>query len=301
MAEPIKLDEDQALVFTPEQLQEITGYEKPFESQDELKEFFEKVKTEKEVVKETVPFEFKDDFIKGAYEYYERFGDLAPYIQNNVDYSAVEAKDLIKIQFKRENEGLSESAINHLVKKELEKYELPEDASEEDKNLQKELLDVRVNKIRGILTEEQKKFNAPENPAPSLEEWAGKVNESDVTKGLLTEKTITFGDGESAFNLEVTDPQQLVDMTIDNTKFFQIFFDDKGEMNMGLWYKVLAYAKNPKEFEDLLVKHGQSIGTESVVKDIKNPELKLQGGKNETTEEDLLDAFAKRGKHVKRR
>lgn len=292
------LSPDTPVHFTAQDLQAITGAEKPFESIDQFKEYFETVKSQKEIVKETVPYEFPDEFSKNMVEYYKTHGDVKPYVQNNVDYSKLEAIDLIKRQIATENEGLSERAINALVAKEMEQFKIEEDTPEDERTLREELLGVKANKLRNKFTEEQKKFMAPEKPSVNIEDWKNKVSENGSTKNLVTNKAIPFKFGEggdmSEFNLEVDNPQSLVEMTVDNTEFFKKFINEKGETNFDLWYKVAAYVSNPNAFESLLVNHGKSIGTESVAKEIKNQQL---GGKGTPGKNDggILQAIIDRG------
>jgi len=290
------LSPDYTAGFTPEQLQEVVGAE--IKSIDEFKSLWEQ-RTAAEKVVEKVPYEFKDDYIKGLVGYYDQNGDVSPYIKNNVDYSKMTPAEVIRLETKRANEGLSDKAIEHLTSLEMKKYTLGDDASEDDKALQEELLGVRTKKFISQLTEEQKKFNAPEKPSVDLEQWADTIKKDSTTKGLVENKKIIFNHGDKSFNLDVPDPNSLVDMTIDNTAFFKIFAQEDGNMDLNKWYKVLAYAQNPDVFEDSLIKHGQSIGTESVVTDLKNNEL---GRKSANPEEagSLLQAFAERGRVVKR-
>lgn len=292
----LNLNPDEPVSITVEQIREITG-NKEISTHDDFKSFWDERETPDKVT-EKVPYEFKDDFIKGAVEYYDKKGEIAAYAKNNVDYSKAEAKDLIRMEVKRANEGLSDSAINHLTAKEMEKYSLGEDASDDDKSLQEELLTVRAGKVRDTLTEEQKLFNAPEKPSVDIEKWASDVNSNEVTKGVLEGK-IEFKHGETSFNLDLESPKDLVDMTIDNTSFTNLFVNKDGGTDFSKWYKVLAYAQNPDVFEDSLIKHGQSIGSESVVNELKNHDSNVKTGKSPEGET-LMEAFANRGKVVKR-
>jgi hypothetical protein len=281
--------QDVPLSFTAAELQEITGAEK-LESIDDFKDFYAGV-SNKEPEKVTTDYEFKDDFIKGAVEYYGRTGEIAAYARNNVDYDKLESKDLVRLEIKKANEGLSDRAIDHLTTQEMKKFELGEDASEDDKLLQKELLDVRTGRFKGILNEDQKKFNTPETVNVDLEKWADNVNDDTSTKGLLSNSKIEYKHGDTPFNLDVTNPKDLVDMTIDNTSFFKMFVNKDGTTDFDKWYKVMAYAQNPESVEGLLIKHGQSIGTESVVDEIKNSELERKS-KSGGSAGGLLEAFA---------
>lgn len=155
---------------------------------------------------------------------------------------------------------------------------------------------MRAKKIAVNLTEEQKKFSAPENPSVDVEQWATRINESDSTKNLLTDKTLNIGDGDTSFSFEVESPESLVNTAVDSQEFFKLFTNKEGEIDLGLWYKVAAYAQNPDLFEGSLINHGQSLGKEIVVKDLKNNELGRRTNEGSGEPSSLLDAFATKGK-----
>lgn len=295
---------DKTVEFTPEHFEiisKITGAENPYENQEQFKEHFEKIKSEREIVKETTPYKFNDEYIENAVKHYNKTGDLTPYVQSNVDYTKFEAEALIRKDIQEQHDGLSAKAVDTLVKKELAQYTVADDAGEDDKSLQQELLGVRATKLRNKFTEEQKKFIAPEKPSVDIEKWKSDVTENAATKGLVTNKNIgfKFGEGETAseFNLDVANPDSLVEMTIDNTNFFKKLTNEDGTTNLDLWYKIAAYVSDPKSFEDHLIGHGKSIGAESVVKEVKNQSLtkaRLQGA----DAGGLLQAFADKGRTV---
>ena len=71
---------------------------------------------------ETTEYKFKDDFIKKAVDYYEKYGNLTPFLEaTSVDYDAVSDTDLLRMKFDKENSDLSPKARQRLFEKELEK------------------------------------------------------------------------------------------------------------------------------------------------------------------------------------
>jgi hypothetical protein len=81
-------------------------------------------------------------------------------------------------------------------------------------------------------------------------------------------------------------------MTIDNTKFFQLFQTEDGQVDYDRWYRVLNYASNPGLFERSLINHGKTLGGKEVVKEIKNPSRPQRGSSSSTgdSNEDFLRA-----------
>lgn len=277
--------------FTPDELKEF-GLEE-VNSKEDVTAFIKTLKEKKPEVIEK-PYEFPDEYIQGAVDYYKNHGTLEPFIKGNYDYDSVPTEQLIREDIKRQNQGISDRALDVLVKQELDQYKVADDASEDDKLVKDELLKVRANKIRNQLKEESKKFLAPDKPSKKVEEWVDEVNSSNVTKQIKESKGIKITDGDDEFVYEVEAPDKLVETTIDNEKFFNLFKGDDGKLNLDKWYKVLAYAMNPENFEKVLIGHGKSKGTESVVKDIKNPQRNIQGIERSEVAS-LLQAFAERG------
>jgi len=290
---PVNLTPDFNKSLGFDKIKEITGFD--VTNADDFKSQWERFQKPNPVI-EKKDYEFKDDYIKNAVSYYEQNGDLKPYIQNNVDWASKDPAELIREDLKRNNPEASDYLINHLYKQEMAKYNVAEDAPDEDKQVQKELLEMRAKKIAVNLTEEQKKFSAPENPSVDVEQWATRINESDSTKNLLTDKTLNIGDGDTSFSFEVESPESLVNTAVDSQEFFKLFTNKEGEIDLGLWYKVAAYAQNPDLFEGSLINHGQSLGKEIVVKDLKNNELGRRTNEGSGEPSSLLDAFATKGK-----
>ena len=85
--------------------------------------------------------------------------------------------------------------------------------------------------------------------------------------------------GDSKFSYEVENPQDLQDMTIDNNKFFALFKDENDNIDFDKWYKVLAYAINPEVYDSSLISHGQEMGQEKLVSNMKNTEKPVKSSK----------------------
>lgn len=253
---------------------------------------------------------FKDDFIKSVVEYYEKTGDLTPYLQAKlVDFQGMSDEEIMRRDLREAYPEVSDKAFEKLYKQQVvDKFKLDADTYEEDDiELGKELLKSEASKIRAKYQEWQKGFQAPE-PEPDnsseeearlLKEFEEKVKNNDLTKAILNDKRIAIKTADGEFNFEVQDPNALLDMTIDNDKFFSQFIAGEGEIDYARWYKTSAYAQNPEQFERSLINYGKTIGREEITKEIKNPsnnavgDIPTEGSGDFTT--GLLQAFANRG------
>jgi hypothetical protein len=265
-----------------------------FSSLDEILERLDSAPQGQEV-------QFKDDYIKKAVEYYEQNGTLKPFLEAfNTDYDALTPEQLMRNKLREDYADLSESAFEKLFRREvIEKYNLDEEMNdEEDIELGKQLLSRDAQRIRDEFKKRQDSFLAPSPDSEAelqeqqemAENWSKLVNDSEFTKQITSEKAITIDiDGEE-FNYEIDNPEAVMEMTIDNSKFFNLFLNESGEVDLKKWYKVLAFAMEPDVFENTLVRHGRSNGVTQVEKAMKNPDVP---GKSQGVQaaQDWRDAF----------
>ena len=256
-------------------------------------------------------FKFKDDFIKGVVEFYEKTGDLTPYLQaKTVDFTKLSDEDILRRNLREQYSELSDGAFERLYKQQVvDKYKLdPDEWSEEDAQLERELMKVEASKLRSKYQEWQQGFKAPE-PEPTdadklvaeqMQRFEQDVKENTLTKSLLENKKISMKTQDGEFNYEV-EPSQLLEMTLDNDRFFAQFANEKGELDYDRWYKVAAYSSNPEQFERSLINFGKTLGRQEIAKEIKNPTVNTSGDVPTEGATDfrtgLLQAFAQRGIH----
>lgn len=270
-----------------------------------------------EVKPESAPArEFKDDFIKGVVEYYEKTGDITPYLQAKlVDFNQMSDEEIMRRELREQYPDVSEKAFDRLFKQQVvDKYKLSTDEWDpEDSELGRELLKSEAAKIRQKYVDWQKNFTAPEpvkdegqmheqaKIREALQKFEKSVRENELTKKLLESKRLTIKDGDGEFNFEIPEVEPLVEMTLDNDKFFSQFATGEGQVDFGKWYKTVAYANNQELFEKALINYGKTLGRQEVTKEIKNPSFDKPA--NDATEysgdftSGLLQAFAQKGIH----
>lgn len=258
--------------------------------------------------------EWKDDFIKGVVEYYEKTGDLTPYLQAKlVDFNGMSDEEIMRRNLREQYPDVSDKAFDRLFKQQVvDKFKLDADEwGEEDAELGRELLKTEANKARQQYIDWQNSFKAPE-PVQSLEaqqeqleteeafkKFEQSVKSSHLTNQIINDKRIAIKIGDSEFNYEIQDAESLVNMTLDNNQFFQQFAAGEGQLDYSKWYKTVAYSQNPELFEKALVNYGKTLGREEVTKEIKNPSTNTVGDVPTESSTDfatgLLQAFAARG------
>jgi hypothetical protein len=228
---------------------------------------------------EPTDYKFKDDFIKKAVDYYEKYGTLQPFLEaTRTDYDSVSDLDVLKMKFDNENSGLSSKAKDRLFQKELEKYNL-EAYEEEDVEVGQELLKRDADKLRLNLKEEQKQFLESIQPESqeqqiSQAEIEAQRNESRKVaaagvEGVLKNNFLKVEANGEGINFQIADTNKVVDYALDSSKFLATFAKD-GKVDWDKWTKVIAFAENPSLFVGELIKHGKSLGRKTMESELKN-------------------------------
>lgn len=260
---------------------------------------------------EPTEYKWKDDFIKGVVEFYEKTGDITPYLAaKTVDFTKMSDEDILRRSLREQYAELSDKAFDKLYKQQvIDKFKLdPDEYTEDEFELGKELLKIEANKARQSYIEWQSKFSAPEPVADTaadeeaarmMQQFEQNVKANQLTQKLISDKKISIKTSDGDFNFELQSPDTIVDMTLDNDKFFSQFANQSGDIDYDRWYKTAAYSQNPEMFEKALINFGKTLGRLEVTKDIKNPSGAGSGDIPTDTSGDfatgLLQAFATRG------
>jgi hypothetical protein len=260
---------------------------------------------------EPTEYKWKDDFIKGVVEFYEKTGDITPYLQaKTVDFAKMSDEDILRRSLREQYSELSDKAFDKLYRMQVtDKFKLDEEEfSEDEVQLGRELLKIEANKARQSYAEWQKNFSAPSPVADTavdqeaekmMQQFVDSVKANQTTQRILADKKISIKTSDGEFNFELQAPESIVDMTLDNDKFFAQFVAPEGQVDYDRWYKAAAYSQNPELFEKALINYGKTLGRLEVTKDIKNPSDPGSGGVPSETSGDfasgLLQAFATRG------
>lgn len=249
---------------------------------------------------ETTEYKFKDDFIKKAVDYYEKYGNLTPFLEaTSVNYDAVSDTDLLKLKFDKENSDLSPKARQRLFEKELEKYNL-DSYDEDDAEVGQALLKRDAAKLRASLKEEQAQFVQSIQPSVqeqqvSKEELDAQRNESRKiietgVSNVIKNNFIKLEANGEGINYQIADKNKVVDYALDSNQFLSTFAKD-GQVDWDKWTKVVAFAENPTAFIDELIKHGKSLGRKSMEADLKNVKPIVGSSKEVVESTDFQNPF----------
>jgi hypothetical protein len=227
-------------------------------------------------------YKFKDDFIKKAVDYYEKYGTLQPFLEaTQSDYDTIEDSQLLRMKFDKENSDLPAKTRERLFQKELEKYNL-DSYEEDDIELGQALLKRDANKLRHSLKEEQTQFL--QSIQPTIQEQQIEISQEQLQaqqeqnrqlaqsgiEGVLKNSYIKVGANGEGINFQVADTNRVVDYALDSTQFLSTFAKQDGSVDWDKWVKVIAFTENPDLFVGELIKHGKSLGRKAMEAELKN-------------------------------
>jgi hypothetical protein len=227
-------------------------------------------------------YKFKDDFIKKAVDYYEKYGTLQPFLEaTQSDYDTIEDSQLLRMKFDKENSDLPPKTRERLFQKELEKYNL-DSYEEDDIELGQALLKRDANKLRHSLKEEQTQFL--QSIQPTIQEQQIEISQEQMlaqqeqnrqlaqsgVESVLKNSYIKVGANGEGINFQVADTNRVVDYALDSTQFLSTFAKQDGSVDWDKWVKVIAFTENPDLFVGELIKHGKSLGRKAMETELKN-------------------------------
>jgi hypothetical protein len=238
---------------------------------------------------------FEDKIVRFIQEW-KSGGAVNKYLEAaTVDYSKLSAEDLMRRQLARDYPEMEQADLEELYRmKVIEQYKLdPDIFSEQDVRRGKILLQADARKLREQYTKEQQDFILPKAPEvdPKVErerqealqreqeaqkqfdQYRQHITDHNLTKDLMSNKTLTFGEGEEAFKFEVSDPNKLLDLIFDGNKISEKLFDEVGgQRTPNVWKHLLmaAVLDDDNTLITQLGNHFKKLGSKKLVETLEN-------------------------------
>lgn len=243
--------------------------------------------------------------------------DLKDYLEAaSTDYSKMSAEEIMRRYYQREFSSVSPEDFEEIYRmKVIEQFKLDSDVfDEKDVRRGKLMLNYEADKIRQQFAAKQQEllFSKPPEAQPSIEdqqaiaaeaeqqrataEYKELIEKDAFTQELLNKKLMTVGDGEEAFNYEVSQPQSLLDVIFDPKKWASSLYDANGKPNVRKHMLLAAIASDDVSFLNNYAKHHQRLGAKRAIEPIENasPPSGLPS-KGEELPSDPAAALAKAG------
>lgn len=245
-----------------------------------------------------------DEFLEKLINKYQADGSLEDYFKAySVDYDSLSDQEMLKRNFFEANKSLSDRAKEKLWEKEISKYTIdPDEFSEDDVELGKELMKRDADKLRFDAKENQKNFLSPQNKAPQLDitKLKEQVEALPEIQKLRADKRISMSVDGQNINYQLDDADFAVNAMVDDTGFYQLFTQN-GKLNPEKWTMVVEFARNPDKILKTVLDQGKTLGRSEIESEMKNTRLpgssQPAGSQNSGDfKSGLLEAFAQAGK-----
>jgi hypothetical protein len=217
--------------------------------------------------------------------------DLKDYLEAiSVDYSKMSNEELLRRQLYKEFGSLSAEDFEEVYKmKVTEHYKLDPDLYDErEVRRGKLIMGIDADKARQEFVKRQQEMllSKPPEPAPStaelearaeqeqrakdIESYKGAVQGNQFTKELLTTNLLKIGDGDKAFNLEIAQPNDVLDLLYDPQKWTAKLWNEDGTPNIRKQLILGAIANDDALFFTNLAKHYEKLGASGLANKIEN-------------------------------
>lgn len=217
--------------------------------------------------------------------------DLKDYLEAaTVDYTKLSAEEVMRRYYSQEFGTLSPEDFEEVYRmKVIEHYKLDADVfDEKEVRRGKLLLNHEAEKIRQDFIKKQQEllFTKPPEPQPSqadieaqameaeqqrsVAEYKSRIEKDAFTQELLNNRKMTIGEGEEAFNYEVSEPRAYLDVLFDPQKWSSNLFHEDGTPNVRKQFLLAAIATDETAFLTNYGKHHQRLGAKKAIEPIEN-------------------------------
>ena len=263
-------------------------------------------------------------------DYWQTNGNVRDYLDAlSVDYSKMDAEDVMRHQLLKENPELSKEDFAILyADRVLDRYKLdPEQYTDDEVRRGKVLLTADAKKVREGLIKDQQQYLIPKAPEQSPQAVIKQVLEDQkrdaldaedaykqvilndpYTREFTKNKRLIFGEGDSKFSYEVADPENFMKVLTDSEAWTNAVFkqvEQDGKMNIvpdvPKQAFIAAAATDLDGLLNALSSHYKSVGADAATAPIENAKKPDSiPAKSEATPANAAAAMAKGGRIITR-
>lgn len=246
-----------------------------------------------------------DDVTQQILEIIENGGNVAAYMEGlNENIEAIAMPDLLLRHIDEKYAMLSEEEREVLYQDKLDDYRQDPDLYSEEE-IRKGAIKMKAD-LHGYKEELKQrqaqnaltKANSHNGDRPGADEikaFTEQVTNSQVYKELKQKGTMTVGEGNEIFNMDV-DVDKVTAYLTDLDAYAQAYKGPDGKPDVKKDLRVAAYALDPISFEKKLIEHGRKLALLQQTKDlgreqVPGTEQQAQGGEPDPVRE-LADMMA---------
>jgi hypothetical protein len=220
-----------------------------------------------------------DEETQKLIDFIDAGGNRQEYLRiRGTDYANLAPEQLIEMDIKEKYPTIDNKTLQIVLKKELAKYNLdredfPEDSDEAQ--LGKFLLAEDSNGIRAKYITKQESLKAPERqPDTSAQDRevlqkqiTDTIRNSEPVKALVTNKYISVGAGDEAFNFPIDNVDNVMTAVLGAAANSGVPPNDTDLQGI---IQTFAFHTNPKAYNDALIAHGKNLKAKQEAKEVRN-------------------------------
>lgn len=254
-----------------------------------------------------------DEKMVGFFSKWKSSGDVKEYLEAmSVDYTKMSAEDVMRRYLQNEYPGLEPADFEELFQmKIVDQYKLnPDQYSETEVKRGKILLNADAKKIREQFTAKQQELILSQPPQAEdpeqkwveaqkqeIEKYKNVLGQDPATKNLLTAKKLVIGEGEEAFNLEISEPEKIISALNDPSEWASLIFNEDGSPKVSKQLLLSAIANDTDgNLFKAMTAHYKSLGAKNAIDPIENASQPVGTPTNQPPpKETPASAMAKQG------
>lgn len=258
-----------------------------------------------------------DPKMAAFFDTWESKGDVKSYLEAlSVDYSKMSPEDVIRQNLKSEFPDISKEDFADLYAvKVIDRYKQdPERFTEDEVRRGKIEMMADSKPVREALVKQQQERLLPPSPeaqadpriaefeqtqkrqTEAVDNYKKTLYEDPFIKNMVTNKQLTIGTGEEAFNYKLPEPEKVLSYLYDGAAVVPTLQTD-GKDDPYKSALISAFAHDPAKFIQELGTHFKALGAKAFVDPIENPSVPgAQTSKPEVAPATAAEAMAKGGK-----
>jgi hypothetical protein len=223
-------------------------------------------------------------------------------------------EQLMRYQLEQNNPEFSPSDIEELYQaKVVDAYKLdPNTFSETEVRRGKLMLAADAKAVKESLVRQQKEYIlSAKPPVPPVDtsaeeaetrreqlraQYSNHLTNSQATKDLVSNRRLVLGEGDNAFNYEVSDPNLLLTILQQPEEYARHVFHEDGSPVVEKQLFIAAAAIDHKGLVQQLIKYGRDLGAKALADQIENAKKPVgDASKNDNSVLSPAEALARQG------
>lgn len=206
-----------------------------------------------------------DEFAAKMSGYVKKGGKREDYLNAKaIDWASVGDEDLIKADMRKQYKNFSKEDIQELFDDEFKQGEYSDDT---EKRIGALRMKAKGEMLRQRKIEESEALAIPPEAQPKVDnrqmdafnEMVARIKNNDITRALLQDKRVVVNTGDGVMNIQVPNPQLLVDVMTNPAVNAKYGTNEKGEPDIQLMMEAALLKINAPAYRKAILDRGMYL------------------------------------------